>query len=187
MTYEQPEDEVQAQVGENSNGEFVLAWFGTVLDHRDWVLAVQFMGDDMRHLHASKWAEEADQTGELLGHLYPAVVAALAEPDPTHACWDAYAEANLRWYAEQFGDFMDNIAIGSRPRPLGPNLEGFILVDYSKVVAPEIEVDGVPRRQTDERPQPAAVRVAVQMTDLGPRIESWSPGPAFPGTLESET
>lgn len=182
MTSEQPEDEVQAQVGDGSNGESVLSWFGTILNHGDWLLAVQFMGGELRRNHACSWAEDAATTGELLGHEIAEVIEALVEPDSSHPCWPGYARANLDWYGGQFGDFMEHIAIGSLPRPLAVDLEGFILVDYRAVDAPETEVNGLPRRRVDDRPAPAAVRVAVQMTDLGPRIESWSPGPAYPGS-----
>lgn len=179
--YDQPEEEVQAQIGEGSHGEFVMAWFDAVLEDRNWTIAMQFMTEEFRRAFAEPWAEHAELTGELLGLQQADVVEALAAVDVEHPCWDTFAAASIGWHLTEFGDLADNLAIGSRPRPIALDVEGFNLVDYRQVGSPEVEIEGVPRRIVDERPLPPAVVVVVHSTPLGPRIDSWSKGPSFPG------
>ena len=168
---EQSLAEIEAQTGEGSPGEYVLAFMHAVLRTLRWDIAMQMSTPDFRRAHAEHWVDQAVETGEVAAVDAAGTVGALAAVDVNHRWWDRYALANLRWYVDHFGNARDNLAMSSLPRAVSPDEEEFVLLDYRTINAPEIEGRG----KVVDTPHAAIWRVVVAHTPDGYRIGSSEP------------
>lgn len=138
--YEQTDAEIDAQV--EGVATFGLGWLTAILTEFRWDLAMQTATPELRRGHAEGWVLGALQTGEISLGERDEVLTALSAPDVDHRWWDRFALANHRYYTRRFGDVRDNLAVGSRPRPIDVDHELVGIVDYRTVEQHGVEGRG---------------------------------------------
>lgn len=130
---QQTPEEAEAQAGDGSVGQFVMLWVSAILDSGAWALAMATSTPELRLARAQAWVMNAQRTGQADGFDRDALAASLAAVDESHALWSDYAAAEVQGFREVWGDVGNHLAVGSRPRPLDPDHELVLVVDYRTV------------------------------------------------------
>lgn len=159
MDEKQTQDEIEAQAGEGSVGEFVLAWFYAIFSERSWHYAMTMCSAEYRGLMVEAWL------GGEVEHR-----STLTNCDTADPLWEQFCTDHLQAFDDQFGEIASHIAIGSRPRPLGIDIEVVNIIDYRTVGAPESLVFGQTTGRLVERVQEAFAKVIVRSDETGLHI-----------------
>lgn len=186
MDIQSPE-EVAAQAGAGSVGQFVLAWLNTILEERDWATAMRHSTPELRLARAQAWVFKAQSTGEVAGFSVHRVADELAAANEEHPLWSTFADAELRGFDQAWGDVREHLAIGTRPRPLDPDHEVVVVADYRTVPSQELDHGGFEGKlvtRADIRAWPMVVRHQggqyLMASHNGPER---MPQPGWPPTL----
>lgn len=169
---EQTEAEIRAQAGETSVGEFVLAWLDALFIHRSWFHALAACSPDYRRALATSWAGEDPNRA--------AAIVAISTGDTQHPLWSSFSVEMLTEFDREFGELAKNIAIGSRPRPLGPDEEEVRLVDYRRVPGHEHLLFDDQAGKASITIVPPFAAVTVRSASAGLEIHGLAFNPEYP-------
>lgn len=154
----QTPEEMAAHLGDEGPAPVAEAWLAAIYERGSWELALSLCTEHLRRRVAEDFVDDASPLG---GQSLADAVAALSRIDRSHPLWPSLSSTWLGWFGNIHDGTVNDLAFGSRPRPVDIDHEIVVVVDYRSVDAPVEDLGAV---GPGKRPTPGTVPTLIEIT-----------------------